>query len=408
MRIQKNTVQEKFLRYAGLDTQSDSASAASPSTAKQVALARLLAGELQAMGAINVELDGNGYVTATIPATAAMPAPVIGLIAHMDTSPDASGANVQPQVIENYDGSDIVLNPAENIVLRVSDFPELQQYTGQTMITTDGTTLLGADDKAGIAAIMTAAEYLLAHDEIKHGTVRIAFTPDEEIGRGAERFDVARFAADYAYTVDGGEVGELEYENFNAAEVVITIAGRGIHPGYAKGKMVNALNVAHEFHTALPAAERPETTDGTDGFFHLTGLEGTVEKARLHYIIRDFDKAGFERRKKLVEQIAGTLNKQYASNVVRLQVRDQYYNMADCVRPHFYIIERATEAMRKAGIEPIVKPARGGTDGARLSFMGLPCPNLFTGGHNPHGIYEFVTVESMQKTAEVILNLVTL
>jgi tripeptide aminopeptidase len=358
------------------------------------------------MGAADATVDASGYVMATIPATAGEPAPVIGLIAHLDTTPDFNGKNVRPQVIHGYDGSDIVLNRAENIVLRTDEFPEIKQYAGQTILTTDGTTLLGADDKAGVAAIMSAAAYLLSHDDIPHGVIRIGFTPDEEIGRGADRFDVQKFGADFAYTFDGGQLGELEYENFHAAEAVVTIAGNNIHPGYAKGKMINALNVATAFHAALPAGERPETTDGRDGFFHLTRCQGTEEQAVLHYIIRDFDRAAFERRKTLLENIAGDINKAYGKPLVRLKLRDQYYNMHEKILPHFYIVERAINAMQKAGVTPLLTAARGGTDGARLSFIGLPCPNIFAGGHNPHGKYEFFPAESMQKAAEVILELV--
>jgi tripeptide aminopeptidase len=405
MRIDKEEILERFLRYVSYDTRSDPTSAGVPSTRNQLALAEVLAMELHAMGAADVQVDKNGYVTATLPATTDKPAPVIGLIAHMDTSPDMSGANVRPRITVGYDGGDIVLDETKKIVLRVADFPELARYAGQTIVTTDGSTLLGADDKAGIAAIMSAAAYLLAHDELSRGTVRIAFTPDEEIGRGAERFDVPRFAADYAYTFDGGELGELEYENFNAAEAGLTIKGNNIHPGYAKGKMINALNVAVEFHRALPPDERPETTDGREGFYHLTALGGTEEQATLHYIIRDFERAAFERRKETFRQLAQTFNRKYGAATVSLKLRDQYYNMAEKIRPHFHIVERAAEAMRRAGVEPVITAARGGTDGARLSFMGLPCPNIFAGGHNPHGKYEFLPVESMQKAAEVAVEL---
>ncbi|MDR1405742.1 MAG: peptidase T [Prevotellaceae bacterium] len=406
MRIETAAVLERFVRYARFNTQSDPASGSCPSTPSQRAFAGLLAAELREMGAADVLPDDNGYVMATIPATAGEPAPVIGLIAHMDTSPDCSGDNVRPQVVACYDGGDIVLNRAKNIVLRTAEFPEMKQYAGQTVVTTDGTTLLGADDKAGIAAIMSAAACLLSHDDFPHGAVRIGFTPDEEIGRGADRFDVRKFGADFACTVDGGRLGELEYENFNAAEALVRVAGNCIHPGYAKGKMINALNVAAAFHAALPAGERPETTEGRDGFFHLARLQGTEEQASLHYIIRDFDRARFERRKALLEKTAGELNEAYRAAVVGVTLHDQYYNMREKILPHFYIVEKIIDAMRKAGVAPVITAARGGTDGARLSFMGLPCPNIFAGGHNPHGKYEFLPVESTRKAAEVILQLV--
>jgi tripeptide aminopeptidase len=406
MNIDITEILERFIRYVGFDTQSNPAAVSSPSSVGQRALAELLAAELRDMGAADAAVDGNGYVMATVPATAATPAPVTGLLAHLDTSPDYSGTNVRPQIISGYDGGDIVLNRAKNIVLRTAEFPEIKKYAGQTIVTTDGTTLLGADDKAGIAAIMSAAACLLSHDNIPHGVIRIAFTPDEEIGRGADRFDVQKFGADFAYTFDGGELGELEYENFNAAEAVVHITGNCIHPGYAKGKMINALNVAAAFHAALPAAERPETTGGRDGFFHLARLKGTEEEASLYYLIRDFDRAAFERRKATLENIAGDTNKAYNKPVVRLQLRDQYYNMYEKILPHFPMVEKAMDAMRQAGVTPIITAARGGTDGARLSYKGLPCPNIFAGGHNPHGKYEFLPAESMQKAAEVILQLV--
>jgi tripeptide aminopeptidase len=399
-------VLERFIRYAGFDTQSNPAAVSCPSTSGQRALAELLAAELRALGAADAAVDKNGYMMATIPATVDERTPVIGLIAHLDTSPDYPGANVRPQVIYPYDGGDIVLNHAENIVLRTAEFPEIKQYAGQTIVTAGGNTLLGADDKAGIAAIMSAAACLLSHGGIPHGAIRIAFTPDEEIGRGADRFDVQKFGADFAYTFDGGELGGLEYENFNAAEAAVYITGNNIHPGYAKGKMINALNVAAAFHAALPAGERPETTGNRDGFFHLSRCQGTEEQASLHYLIRDFDRAAFRRRKATLEKIAGDLNKMYTTPVVRLQLRDQYYNMYEKILPHFFIVEKAKAAMQAAGITPVITAARGGTDGARLSFMGLPCPNIFTGGHHPHGKYEYLHAESMLKAAEMIIELV--
>ncbi|MDR1680833.1 MAG: peptidase T [Prevotellaceae bacterium] len=405
MNIDKEEIMARFLRYARYDTQSDPASETVPSTRTQLALAEALAAELRAMGAADVLLDENGYLTATIPANTDSEVPVIGLIAHLDTSPDMSGANVCPQITERYGGGDIVLNETKKILLRPAEFPELARYIGQTIITTDGTTLLGADDKAGIAAIMSAAACLLAHGELKHGKIRIAFTPDEEIGRGTDRFDIRRFAADYAYTFDGGELGELEYENFNAAEARLTIRGNNIHTGYAKGRMVNALNVAATIHLALPPDERPETTDARAGFYHLTALHGTEEQATMQYIIRDFDRQAFEQRKETLRLIVRQVNEQYGAATVIVRLRDQYYNMIEQILPHFYIVERAAAAMRRAGVEPVITAARGGTDGARLSFMGLPCPNIFAGGHNPHGKYEFLPVESMQKAAEVAVEL---
>jgi tripeptide aminopeptidase len=406
MRIPLSMVLEKFLRYAKVDTQSDPLSATCPSTPTQKLFAQQLAEELRTMGASDISLDENGYLMATLPATTKQQTPVIGLIAHIDTSPDMSGTGVRPKIIAPYNGADIVLNHEKNIVLRTDTYPEIKRYIGQTLITTDGTTLLGADDKAGVAAIMSAAEYLLTHTSLPHGRIRIAFTPDEEIGRGADRFDIARFAADYAYTFDGGELGELEYENFNAAEAVVTIEGNNVHPGYGKNKMRNALNLAHAFHAALPADERPETTDGRDGFFHLNTLKGTEEKAVLYYIIRDFDRRHFEERKQQLQKAADAINIRYAQPVVSLQLQDQYYNMHAQLLPHLHIVARAEEAMRRVGIDPIITAARGGTDGARLSYMGLPCPNIFAGGHNPHGKYEFLPAESMQKAAELILEIV--
>jgi tripeptide aminopeptidase len=406
MRITREEILARFLRYVDYDTQSDPASTESPSTRKQLALAQRLAGELREMGAADVQADDNGYVMATLPATTREPRPVVGLIAHLDTTPERSGANIRPQIVERYDGGDVVLNAEQDIVLRVAEFPEMRRYVGQTIITTDGTTLLGADDKAGVAAIMCAAGWLLRNPFVRHGTVRIAFTPDEEIGRGTVHFDVPTFAADYAYTIDGGELGELEYENFNAAEAAVVVKGNGIHPGYAKGKMLHALNIALEFHAALPASERAETTDGRDGFFHLTSLNGTEEEAALHYLIRDFDRDAFAERKRRLTRTAQAINRRYGAEVVTVQLRDQYYNMCEKILPYFHIVERAREAMIRVGVTPIVAAARGGTDGARLSFMGLPCPNLFAGGHNPHGKYEFLPLESAQKAAEVIVELV--
>ena len=360
-----------------------------------------------AMGIADASLDENGYVMGTIPGNIDKKVPVLGFIAHVDTAPDASGKDIKPQIIKNYDGTDIPLKGVPGLALRVADFPEMLDYMGQTLITTDGTTLLGADDKAGVAEIMTAAEYLLTHPEVKHGTIKIGFTPDEEIGCGVDFFDVKKFGAEYAYTMDGGAIGELEYENFNAAGVKIHIQGCNIHPGYAKGKMINAMHVGMELAALLPVAQRPESTTAYEGFFHLTGFNGTVEEASMSYIIRDHDRALFEQKKALMESAVAYINKKYG-DIVTLEMRDQYYNMREMVEPHFHIVEKAIKAMEMAGIVPKVQPIRGGTDGARLSFMGLPCPNIFAGGHNFHGKLEFVPIESMEKATQVILNLISL
>jgi len=402
----KETVLNKFLRYVAIDTQSNDSSNTQPSTAKQLNLSKLLVKELKAMGIKDVTIDKYGYVMATIPANTKKKIPVIGFIAHVDTAPDMSGANIKPQIIENYNGKDILLNKEKKITLSRKDFPELTNFKGKTLITTDGTTLLGADDKAGIAEIMWAAEYILKHPEIKHGTIKVGFTPDEEIGRGVDNFDVKKFGADYAYTMDGGALGELEYENFNAASAKIKIQGCNIHPGYAKDKMINAILVAMELNSLLPVNERPEFTEHYDGFFHVVHIGGSVENSSLQYIIRDHDRKKFEQKKKLIKDCVDFLNKRYGKDVLILELKDQYYNMKEMVEPHYHIVETAFKAMEQAGIEPNVKPIRGGTDGARLSFMGLPCPNIFAGGHNFHGKYEFVAVESMEKATEVILNIV--
>ncbi|MDR2936426.1 MAG: peptidase T, partial [Rikenellaceae bacterium] len=381
------SVESRFLRYAAIDTQSDAASETFPSTARQLRLLGLLLEELLAMGADEASIDAWGYVTARIPATAE--GPVIGLLAHIDTSPDLTGAGVTPRVVD-YCGGEIVLDEDAGIVMRPSDFPELNDYAGQRLIVTDGATLLGADDKAGVAEIMAAAEYLLRHPEIPHGGIRIAFTPDEEIGRGVDHFDVAAFGADWAYTVDGGRSGGLEFENFNAAEAVVTIRGTNVHPGYACGKMVNALRVAMEFDALLPAGERPEVTVGREGFFHLTSLDGNVGECRMEYIVREFDQERFAGRKARVEAAAAEINRRYGRTVAEVALRDQYYNMYEKTASRPEIVELAAEAMRAAGIEPLIHAVRGGTDGARLSYMGLPCPNIFSGAENMHGRYEFV------------------
>ena len=397
---------DKFLRYVAVETTSNEESETQPSSAKELDLLHLLRDELIQMG-IKAELDEYGYVMATIPANTRKKIPAIGFIAHVDTAPDASGKNIHPQIIKNWNGEDIVLNKKKNIVLRTAEFPEMLQYKGQTMITTDGTTLLGADDKAGVAEIMWAAQYIMEHPEFKHGEIKIGFTPDEEIGRGVVKFDVEKFGARYAYTMDGGEIGELEYENFNAAAAKIHIQGSNIHPGYGKDKMVNSMLIAMELDAMLPVEQRPRYTQGYEGFFHLTSINGTVEETNMSYIIRDHDRAKFEEKKALMTSIVKYLNQKYGK-VVKLELKHQYYNMRQEVEPHFFIVEKAIKAMEMAGVKPKVQPIRGGTDGANLSFMGLPCPNIFAGGHNFHGKLEYVPLESMEKAAEVILNIIKL
>lgn len=397
---------DKFLRYVAVETTSDENSETQPSSQKEFDLLRMLQKELQDMG-VKADLDEYGYVMATIPANSDKEIPAVGFIAHVDTSPDASGKDIKPQIIENYQGGDILLNAEKDIVLRVSEFPEMQQYIGKTMITTDGTTLLGADDKGGVAAIMCAAEYIMEHPEFKHGEIKIGFTPDEEIGRGVAKFDVKKFGARYAYTIDGGEIGELEYENFNAAAAKIHIQGSNIHPGYGKDKMVNSMLIAMELNAMLPVEQRPAYTSGYEGFFHLTEINGTVEETTMSYIIRDHDRSKFEAKKELMTSIAEYLNKKYG-DVVKLELKHQYYNMRQEVEPHYFIVEKAIKAIEMAGIKPKVQPIRGGTDGANLSFMGLPCPNIFAGCHNFHGKYEYVPLESMENASEVILNIVKL
>ena len=398
---------DRFLKYVSYDTQSDESSESFPSTDKQKVLLQALKEEMELLGMTEVTMDKYGYVMGTIPASKGYEmAPVIGFIAHVDTAPDMSGKDVKPHIIECYDGEDIKLNAA--LTMRVADFPELSFFKGHTLIHTDGNTLLGADDKAGVAEIMTAAEYLMAHPEIQHGKIRIGFTPDEEIGRGVDFFDVAAFGADFAYTVDGGMEGELEYENFNAASAKVEIQGRNVHPGYAKNKMINAIEVAGEFMQLLPAWERPEHTEGYEGFFHCVGMSGTVEKAQLSYIIRDHDADRFEQRKRFIWSAMDFLRAKYGGEVVNVTLKDQYYNMRKMVEPHPQVIDRALQAMEMAGVKPLVRPIRGGTDGARLSFMGLPCPNLFTGGMNFHGKFEYCSLTTMQKAQQVILNLAQL
>lgn len=398
---------EKFLNYVKIDTQSDENSTACPTTAKQHDLAKLLVKELEAMGADEITYDKEHcYVYATVPATKGCEnRPVLGFIAHMDTAPAVTGENVKPRIIENYDGKDIVLNEEKNIVMKVSDFPELVEYTGKRLIVTDGTTLLGADDKAGIAEIMTMAEQLLSHKEIPHGKIRIGFTPDEEVGAGADHFDVKLFGADYAYTVDGGKLGELEYENFNAAGAKVTFHGRSVHPGDAKNKMVNALLLAMEFQNMLPVFENPMYTEKYEGFYHLDLLSGSVEKAQAEYIIRDHDKDKFEQKKETFLRIGDYLNEKYGKDTVLIEMKDSYYNMREIIEQHMQLIENAKAAMEETGVNPIVVPIRGGTDGARLSYMGLPCPNLCTGGHNFHGRFEYICADSMEKIVEILLKL---
>ncbi len=397
-------LKERFLKYVAINTRSDENSETFPSTAVQWDLLNALVEEMKLLGLEDVTIDKYGYAMGTIPATPGKEnAPVIGFLAHVDTAPDMSGENVRPRIIENYDGKDIVLNNA--LTMRVADFPELSRFVGHTLIHTDGTTLLGADDKAGVAEIMTAAEYLMAHPEIEHGKIRIGFTPDEEIGRGVDFFDVKAFGADFAYTMDGGFEGELEYENFNAASAKIAIQGRNVHPGYAKNKMINAIEVACELNSLVPAVERPQFTEGYEGFYHCVGFNGTVENATISYIIRDHDAELFEQKKRWMYDIVGMLNNKYGQGVLTLTLKDQYYNMRKMVEPHPQVIDNARAAMREADVEPIVRPIRGGTDGARLSFMGLPCPNIFAGGMNFHGKFEYCSLNSMEKAVKVIINL---
>ena len=399
-------ITDKFLRYIAIDTQSDPESESQPSSGKQLDLLKLLRDELSGMG-IDATLDEYGYVMASIPSNCGKEVPAVGFIAHVDTSPDASGAHIKPQIIENYDGSDIPLKGVPGLALKVSDFPELAEYKGQTLITADGTTLLGADDKAGVAEIMCMAEYVMEHPEFRHGPIKIGFTPDEEIGRGVVKFDVSKFGAEYAYTMDGGKIGELEYENFNAASATVHIQGRNIHPGYAKGKMLNAILIGMELNALLPVEQRPEYTDGYEGFFHITDFKGTVEEASFSYIIRDHDIDLYEKRKKMMQGCVDFINSKYGEGVAAVEIKHQYYNMRKEVEPHYHIIEKAVKAMEMEGITPVIRPIRGGTDGANLSFMGLPCPNIFAGGHNFHGKLEFVPVESMEKASKVILNIIS-
>ncbi|MCE5345045.1 MAG: peptidase T [Bacteroidales bacterium] len=396
---------ERFIRYVKINTQSDENSEASPSTPGQTLLANMLSDEMREIGLQDISIDDNGYVMATLPANISDKVPVIGFLAHLDTSPDCKSENVKPQLVE-YSGGDILLNREENIFLSPMEFPVLNNYIGQTLITSDGTTLLGADDKAGIAEIMTAMDFLINHPAIKHGAVRVAFTPDEEIGRGADKFDVKKFNADFAYTVDGGELGEIEYENFNAAKAKVSIQGLNVHPGTAKNKMKNSMLIAMELNNMLPALEVPEHTDAYEGFFHLTGMSGTVENTSLNYIIRDHDMKLFNNKKDLLIRAVDHINLKYGPNTVILSMSDQYYNMKEKIEPVFHIVELAKKAMTETGIVPRIIPIRGGTDGSRLSYMGLPCPNLFTGGHNFHSRFEFIPVKSMEKVTEVIVKII--
>lgn len=398
---------DRFLRYVAIDTQSDENSESQPSAAKELDLLKLLCKELNDMG-VEATLDEYGYVMGTLPSNIDKKVPAIGFIAHVDTSPDASGANVKPQIIENYDGSDIALKGVPGLYLKPSEFPELLAHKGETIITTDGTTLLGADDKAGVAEIMNAVQYMVEHPEFKHGDIKIGFTPDEEIGRGVVKFDVKRFGADYAYTMDGGEIGELEFENFNAASAKIHIQGRNVHPGYAKDKMKNAILIGMEFNDLLPIGQRPELTEGYDGFFHIISFKGSVEEADFGYIIRDHDRKKFEEKKELIAQCAHFINVKYGEGTATLEVKDQYYNMREQVEPYYFIVEKAVKAMEMAGVKPKIQPIRGGTDGANLSFKGLPCPNIFAGGMNFHGKMEFAPLENIEKASEVVLNIIKL
>lgn len=398
---------DRFLKYVKINTESSTKTHTAPSTPGQFELARELEKELCAMGLKDVSLDDKCYLMATLPANTNKKVPVIGFISHMDTSPDMTGKNVNPRIVKNYDGKDIVLNKDMNIILSPNDFPEMRDYTGQDLIVTDGTTLLGADDKAGIAEILTAIQYLIDHPEIKHGKIRIGFTPDEEIGAGADHFDVEKFGCEWAYTLDGGPIGELEYENFNAAGVKIAIQGRSVHPGYAKDKMQNASLIAHKLVSLLPADERPEHTSGYEGFFHLTSISSNVDSATINYIIRDHDRNQYNARKALIQDAIKYINKLYP-NSTTIEIKDQYFNMREKVEPVKHIVDIAFQAMVMVGVTPNVKPIRGGTDGARLSFMGLPCPNIFAGGHNFHGRYEFIPVQSMEKAVEVIVKIAEL
>ncbi len=399
---------DRFLKYVSFETTSDEESGVTPSTPGQMVLARYLKEELENLGLQEVFLDENGYLYATLPANTSKQVPVVGFIAHMDTAPDMSGKNVTPRIVQNYDGGDIVLNAAESIVLSPSQFPELKNHVGEDLIVTDGNTLLGADDKAGIAEIISGVEYLMQHPEIEHGKIRIAFNPDEEIGLGAHKFDVERFGCDFAYTFDGGEVGELEFENFNAAAAKLTFTGRNVHPGTAKNKMINSIRVANHFISMLPSHETPEHTEGYEGFYHIIGFSGNVEQTVVNYIIRDHSRERFESRKREFQHLTNKINAEYGEGTLKLELRDQYYNMREKIEPVMYVIDIAKEAMLAAGVEPVVKAIRGGTDGAQLSFKGLPCPNIFAGGMNMHGRFEYVPIPSMEKAMKVVVKIAEL
>ncbi|WP_297805366.1 peptidase T [uncultured Polaribacter sp.] len=403
--IDKKHITNRFIKYITIDTESDPNNPAFPSSDKQWDLAKVLVKELEQIGMQDVDLDENCYIMATLPSNIDYKVPTIGFVSHIDTSPDFTGKNINPQIIENYDGKDIVLNKEKNIILSSSYFDDLLQYKGQTIITTDGTTLLGADDKAGITEIVTAMEYLIQHPEIKHGKIRICFTPDEEVGKGAHLFDVEKFGADWAYTMDGSQIGELEYENFNAASAKVTITGKIVHPGYAKGKMINSMLIANEFIATLPVQEVPEKTEGYEGFFHLHDIKGNVEETVLEYIIRDHDLELFEKRKKLIQKIANDFNNKYNQEIIKVEIKNQYFNMKEKIIPVMHIVDMAEEVMKDLGITPLIKAIRGGTDGSQLSYKGLPCPNIFAGGHNFHGRFEYVPVESMIKATEVIIGI---
>ncbi|WP_343329773.1 peptidase T [Polaribacter staleyi] len=403
--IEKKHITDRFIKYVTIDTESDPNNPAFPSTEKQWDLAHVLVDELKQIGMKDVDLDDNCYIMATLPSNLDYEVPTIGFVAHIDTSPDFTGKNVKPQIVENYQGNVIVLNEEKNIVLSPDYFDDLLQYKGQTLITTDGTTLLGADDKAGVTEIVTAMEYLIQHPEIKHGKIRICFTPDEEVGKGAHLFDVAKFGAEWAYTMDGSQIGELEYENFNAAGAKVTITGKIVHPGYAKGKMINSILIANEYMAALPANEVPEKTAGYQGFFHLHDINGNVEETVLEYIVRDHDLDLFEKRKNLMHKIALDFNEKYNQELIKVTIKDQYFNMKEKITPVMHIVDIAEEVMKDLEITPLIKAIRGGTDGSQLSYKGLPCPNIFAGGHNFHGRYEYVPVESMVKATEVIIGI---
>ena len=406
--LNKKHILDRFISYVKIDTESDPKSNSTPSTLKQWELANKLTEELKAIGMQDVTIDSNAYIMATLPSNVPHKVPAIGFVSHFDTSPDFTAANVNPQIIENYDGTSIVLNKKENIILSPDYFEDLLLYKGQTLITTDGTTLLGADDKAGVCEIVSAMEYLIQHPEIKHGPIKVGFTPDEEIGRGAHKFDIKKFGADWAYTMDGSQIGELEYENFNAAGVIIKINGKIVHPGYAKGKMINSMYYASQFIEALPKNETPEQTEGYEGFYHLHNMLGKVENTELSYIVRDHNRTKFEARKQYLVDLVKSLNKQIGDTIYEIEIKDQYYNMKEKVVPVMHIVDIAEEAMRELNIKPLIKPIRGGTDGSQLSFMGLPCPNIFAGGHNFHGRYEYVPLESILSAIKVICKIAEL